>query len=201
MANEPVVNPDPKKIWQNQKQEGIRMSVEQLRSKAGKHRRTISWRNGREYVAALAVIVFFGFEFWRRTDVLTRVGFGVMIAGLLYVVWHLHSKGSVTRLPENLGLASSVDFHRRELERQRDLLRSIWSWYLGPMIPGLLILMVAMGRTNPGHLKHFGWVIGVYGAVVALAFFFVWRLNERAARRLQQRIDELDELSSDEECV
>jgi hypothetical protein len=168
----------------------MRMSVDEIRQRAGKFQRKIYWRNAREYVAALVVLAIFGFDFWHTSDALARVAFGLIIAGTLYVMWNLHERGASRSLPADLGLASGLDFYRLELERQRDLLRSVWSWYLGPMIPGLVVLMVARGRTNPSRL----WPVGLSSALIALVFVSAWWLNQRAARRLQGRIDELNAL-------
>jgi len=199
MANEPARNEDVRSVWQNQKGEGIPMSVDAIRLKAGKYRSKIVWRNTREYLAVVFVVVFFGLQFVHTTDVLARVATGMIIAASLYIAWHLHTKGSGRRLPENLGLTSSIEFHREELVRQRDLVRSVPRWYLGPMIPGMTLLMISIGRTNPGHVKHFGWVFGSFSALVVLVFAGVWRLNVRAARKIQKRIDELDQLRGDAE--
>jgi hypothetical protein len=192
--NESPRNNSPQSIWQNQKVEGIRMPVDEIRRKAGKFHSTILWRNAREYVAALAVVVFFGFQFFLTRDALMRAGYGVMIGGMLYLAWQLHRKGSSRSLPEEMGLASGLEFFRRELERQRDLVQSVWSWYLGPLIPGWVLLTVAMARANPGHLRQIGPVLGVLNLVAALAFVFVWKLNQWAAGKLQRQIDELDTL-------
>jgi hypothetical protein len=170
------------------------MSVDEIRHRAGKFHKKIYWRNALEYVASLAVVVFFAFEFWRMPDALTRVGMGLMIAGMLYLIWQLHRKGSARSLPAEMGLASGLDFFRRELERQRDLVGSVWSWYLGPLIPGWVVLMVALARINPGHLRHFGLTFAAFNLFAALVFVLIWRLNLWAARRLQRRIDELNAL-------
>jgi hypothetical protein len=170
------------------------MSVDEIRHRAGKFQKKIYRRNAREYVAGLAAVVFIAFEFWRMPDALTRVGMGLMIAGMLYLIWQLHRKGSARSLPAEMGLASGLDFFRRELERQRDLVGSVWSWYLGPLIPGWVVLMVALARINPGHLRHFGLTFAAFNLFAAFAFVFVWKLNQRAARRLQRRIDELNAL-------
>ncbi|HUI41934.1 MAG TPA: hypothetical protein VL523_08200 [Terriglobia bacterium] len=194
MTNESLPNRDLQSVWQNQPAEGIRMSVDEIRRRAGKFERKIYWRNAREYVAALVVVIFFGYEFWRTPDALSRVGFGLAIAGLLYLVWHLYRKGSSRGLPGEMGLASGVEFFRRELERQRDLVQHVWRWYLGPLVPGMIVLIVAFSRTNPGHMRHYGWFLGAYSALAALTFVFIAKLNERGARRLQRRIDELNAL-------
>ena len=105
------------------------------------------------------------------------------IAGALYVNWHLHRTGSSRSLPADLGLASGIEFYRRELERQRDLLDTIWAWCLGPIIPGPVVFIVAY------HLH-----IGLSLATTALVFVLVWMANQQAARKLQRRIDELNAL-------
>jgi hypothetical protein len=164
------------------------MSVEEIRVRAGKFQKKVFWRNAREYVAALVVVLFFGFQFLLTSDTLARVACALIIAGTLYVMWHLHQRGASRGVPAEMGLASGLEFHRRELERQRDLLRSVWSWYLAPMIPGFAVLMVARARLNPGHLLPIGLTLGLF----ALVFAFTGWLNHRAARRLQSRIDGLN---------
>ena len=166
------------------------MSVDEIRHRVGKFQEKVYWRNAREYVAALVVIVIFGFDFWRTSDALARVACGLIIAGTLYVMWHLHERGASRSLPAEMGLASGLEFYRRELARQRDLVRSVAWWYLGPMIPGLVVLMVARARSSPGHLRP----IGLSSALVALVFVSAWWLNQRAARKLQRRIDEMNAL-------
>jgi len=192
----PIESPpsDMKNVWQNQKTEGIQMSVDEIRRRAGKFHRKIFWRNAREYVAALAVTLFFGYEFWRAHDLLTHVGLALMIGGLVYMNWHLYKRGSSRSLPADLGLASNLEFHRRELERQRDLIGSVWSWYLGPVIPGWVVLTAAFARTNPGHSPHVGLSLTVLDTFGVLLFIFIWKLNQHGARRLQERIDELKAL-------
>ena len=171
------------------------MSVEQIRLSAGRFRRKVEWRNARESVAALAVVLFFAFEFTRTDDLLARIGFGLIIASMCYMVWYLYSHGSWRRLPEDAGLSSCVEFQRRELERQRDLLRSVWRWYLAPMIPGLAVVIAAVARANRHHLKYPEALAGICAIFIAAGFLFVASLNRKAARRLQCRIDQLNDLS------
>jgi hypothetical protein len=182
-----------KELWQSQSTEGVRMSVEQIQAVAGKLQRRIHWRNIREYVAAIAVIVFSAYEFFRGGDLLVRTGFGLIIAGTSYLIWHLLSKGSWRPLPEDAGLSSCIEFQRRQLEQQRDLVSSVWRWYLGPLVPGMAVLIVAFGRANPGHLQHMNLIAAIYAAAVGAVFVAIARLNSSAARRLQRQIDELDE--------
>jgi hypothetical protein len=184
-------NESLQELWQGQKSEGTRMSVEEVRLRAGKLEGKIYWRNAREYAASLAVVAYFAYELTKGPDALTGTGFVLIIAGMLVLMWQLHRKGSSRTLPAETGLASGVEFYKRELERQRDLVQHVWQWYLGPLVPGLVVVMVAMARANPHHLPHNGWIVAGYALVVAAGFVWVWKLNTRAARRLQQCINEL----------
>lgn len=198
MKDERLPNQDLQDLWKSQQPERIRMSLDQIREKAGKFERKIWCRNAREFIAAAVVIAFFSFELWRMPAdlVLAKIGFGLIIAGTLYVVWHLHRRGSARTPPAEMGLTNGAEFFRRELVRQRDLLKSVWRWYLGPMVPGMVVAMVGMALKNPRHMHHYGWRVSAYGAFVALLFIFIGKLNAWAARRLQRQIDELDELNT-----
>jgi len=169
------------------------MSIDQIRVNAGSFQRKIQARNVREYVAAIAVVVFCSFEVWRAGDLLVRIGFGLIIAGTFYMIWHLLSKGFWQPLPEDAGLSSCIEFQRRQLEQQRDLLSSVWRWYLGPMIPGMAVLLFAFGRANPGHLKHPALVVVPEAMFFVAVAVVIAMLNGSAARRLQRQIDELNE--------
>jgi hypothetical protein len=184
-----------KELWQSQKTEGVRMTVAEVQASSGKFQRRIQGRNAREYVASAVMVVFFGFEFWRDGDLLVRIGFALLIAGLCYLAWQLHVRASWSPLPKDAGLSSYVEYKRRELERQRDALNSVWRWYLGPLVPGMAVLLLAFFRANPGHLKHPAFIVVPEAIFFAAVSFGIAKLNSNAARRLQKEIDELDEES------
>ena len=168
------------------------MSVEQIHAVAGTFQRKIQGRNLREYITALFLVIFFSYEFWRADDMLVRIGFGLLIAGISYLIWHMLSTGSARSLPENAGRSSFIEFQRGELARQRDLLTSVWRWYLGPLVPGMAMLLVAFYHANPGRAKHPALIVvpeAVFFAAVCIA---IAKLNGNAARKLQRQIDELD---------
>ncbi len=193
MNDESPQDRELREVWQGQKTEGVRMSVAEIEASAGKFQRRIQWRNAREYVASAVMVVFFGFEFWRAGDPLVRVGFALLIAGLCFMAWQLHVRASWSPLPKDAGLSSYVEYKRRELERQRDALNGVWRWYLGPLIPGLAVLLLAFYRANPGHLKHPAFIVVPEAIFFAAVSFGVARLNSNAAHRLQKEIDELEE--------
>lgn len=193
MSDESPQDRRVKELWQSQPTEGIQMSIDQIRMSAGKFEHKIHWRNVREYVTAIALVVFFSFELWRAGPLLVRTGFALLIAGTSYLIWHLLSKGSWRPLPEDAAITTCIEFQRHQLEQQRDLLTSVWRWYLGPLLPGMAVLLFAFGRANPGHLKHPAFVVlpeALFFVAVSVAIAMV---NGRAARKLQRQIDELEQ--------
>ena len=180
-----------KELWQSQTTEGVRMSVEQIRSEATRFERKIGQRNMREYVGAILAILLFAFQFVRAHELLPRVGCGLVIAGTIYVVWHLLTRGSPGSMGADAGRSSWIDFRRAELVRQRDLLRGIWRWYIGPLVPGILLVFIAAARKS--HAAPHSLLIWTADAVVVAAVLLgiAW-LNKKAARKLQQQIEELD---------
>jgi len=188
-----MMNESPKnnlqEIWQCQPVEGIKMSVEEIHGRATKFEKKIWWRNFREYAAGAIAIVLLGFSFASSHDVLSRVASALLIAGMAYVFYQLHRQGRAKNVPAAMGLEHSLQFYRNELERQRDLVSNVWTWYLGPFVPGLLISMIA-AMLHDTHLRHLA-VVAFWYALMAAFFIFAWRLNVRAARCLQRMIDDL----------
>ena len=165
------------------------MSAEALRQRSGKFEKKIRRRNVREYVASLLAAAAFGYFFVTTHAVLFRTAYVLFIVGLGWMVYQLHRKTSTRTMPSAMGASTSLQFFRSELERQRDAVKNVWPWYLAPMVPGFVILTVAYTRARPYPvgLASAVWLDGV----VALLFFGVWKLNQRAARCLQHTIDEL----------
>jgi hypothetical protein len=166
------------------------MSVAELRRRSTKLEKQIWRRNAREYAAGAVVAVLIGFSFFRTHDPLARVAFAMLIGGLAAVTYHLHRHGSARSVPSEMGIRNCLEFLRGELERQRDLVGSVWTWYLGPLIPGQVVLTIssALANRRPTHLT----ALAIANLVVAGVLFFIARLNARAARALQSQIDKLN---------
>ena len=161
------------------------MSAQEVRVLSEKFERTISQRNRREYAASAFVVVWFGVWAWVAKSAVVALGCWLVVLGALYVVYHLHRHGAARPVGQQ-EVMSCVEFHRSELARQRDLLRSIWWWYLGPFVPGMLLILVGFWLERPDR-----GLVG-FGLFVAATFVGIGLLNQRVARKLQRRIDDLD---------
>ena len=176
-------------IWQSQPTEGIKMSVEEIRQRAGKLERKVRMRNLREYIGALIAAAGLTYFFVRVHDVPVRIALAMLLAGLAYLAYQLHHRGSSNELPSAMGSTGWLQFYRGQLERQRDFLRGIWRWYLGPLIPGMVALSVAALIEHP-HLHNLRNMF-FSNAFTAVLCVLIWKLNQWAANCLQKQIDEL----------
>jgi hypothetical protein len=184
--------PNLQALWQSQVQEHEPMSLAEIHHKARTLEKKVRWRNAREYIASVVVIAGFSPVLLHRDSWMMQAGAALVILATIFVAWRIHRQASARAVPE-AGEALR-DFHREELIRQRDALRSVGRWYLAPFMPGMALVM--MGRWFQSHvggrslaMDHLGILLA--SGVAALVFGGIWWLNLRGARRLQAEIDRL----------
>ena len=166
------------------------MSIEELRRRAGKFERRIRRRNIREYVACLIAAGLMGYFYITSHDVASRVTFALFMAAMLWIVIALHRTGSAKRTPLDEDTLTTQRFYREELKRQLHVVRSVWWWYLAPMVPGCIACTVSY-LMKPHHSG--AWAgLAFINAIFFVSFYGVWRLNMRAARCLERMIDQLN---------
>ncbi len=179
-------------LWQSQPVEVTKMSVEDLRRRAGKFERRIRYRNIRESVASLIAAGLMGHFYIGAQDTASRVTFALFIAAMLWIVVALHRTGAVKPTPLDQDTATTQQFYRAELEHQLHVIRKVWWWYLAPMVPGCIACTVSY-LMKAHHAGVWAWVALVFmNALFVVSFYAVWKLNLRAARCLERMIQELN---------
>lgn len=164
------------------------VSVETIAAKAHSFQRRIRLRNLREYVAAAIVVVAFGVRACVEHSLLLRLGCVAIVLAALRITWTLRTRGRSVRIDElAVDTAQYAAMHRKELERQRDLLRGVVRWYLAPMVPGFVLLLVGQALATPAALP----AVAVTAVVVVIVLVVVAWMNARGARKLQTEIDAL----------
>lgn len=190
------------RLWQSAPPEKEKIDMEALKKRGSKLRRNVRARNALESAAAAVVLYFLGRQTYTALaagDHLSALGGALLMAGVVVVVVVLWRRGSNVRPPElDAPTSEQIAFHRRAIVRQRDLLRSVPRWYLGPLVPGVLVLSVAealrapLGEALPHPtLTRVAMVAGEV-AILAIVFGAVAWLNARAARKLDAEIATLD---------
>jgi hypothetical protein len=177
------------RLWRDQPAVTESFDPQELRRRSDRLRHTVGKRNVREYLAGAAASLAFAWFAVSAHDAVTQLGCLATIAGIAIALYQLHRR-TATAEPDPAQLGTPVAVHyRAELCRQRDALRSVWLWYLAPMLPGPEIMLLGQ------HLN--GRAAGGFHDLVALlliptlALLVLW-LNAYGASRIQRRIDELD---------
>ena len=179
-------------LWTAQQRDARGLSHDELARRSQLLRRRVLRRDLTEYAASLFVIVIFGSFALSAANWPMRIACLVTILGTCVVMWNLWR-----RRPKDDPAALAGDalgYLRGQLIAQRDALASVARWYLGPFLPGMTLFVAAMAHESAQTMPLAAALAigGVGAAVIATAFWYVLRLNRRAARALDQQIAALD---------
>jgi len=182
----------PEELWQSQPEEEMNMTLATIRSKSLKFQTKIRRRNIREYVGIVVGTVMYCAFMWFMPGPLIKIGAVLTLAGMYFSVYQIYRDGSSQEVPVDSSAGDCLEFHRRELTRQRDMLRRVGPWHIGPLMPGF-ILFFAGAWVNSVHNTKGAVVMAVSGVLAVAVFGFVYWLNVCAANKLQQELDGLGE--------
>ncbi|HEY1560072.1 MAG TPA: hypothetical protein VGF71_04195 [Caulobacteraceae bacterium] len=183
---------DPQKLWQSQPKEFDPMTLAAIHEKARTFQTKVRRRNAIEYVAGAVGMLAFVPAVLQRDSWLMQAGGALIILAMVFILWQLHRRASARTVPE--ASQSLADFHRGELIRQRDAIRSVGAWYIAPVVPGMALLLIGRWFQShaPGRSIGIDHLIILLGALIAvLVLLVIWLVNQRGAERLQRRIDAL----------
>jgi hypothetical protein len=172
-----------KNIWQKTNEGYDIMVIDDIKSRVKKISNTVKWRNWREYGASLIIIIVFSYYIWIIENFLMKLGSLCIIFATIFIVDQLRRRSSITDI--NLGALSVIDFYRKQLEVERDLMQTVWLWYILPMLPGLALFIAGALQANPGAS------LMMYVSIIVPITVFVLLLNAWGARKMQKEIDAL----------
>lgn len=179
--------------WQSSGADAALPALDEVRTGADRFYRIVRRRNRVEYAASVLVVVMFGAMVFRLPDPIAAAGAALIVLGTLLVVWQLHARASAETPPAADAAVPILAHQRAQLARQRDALAKVGLWYLGPLVPGLSLMLLAPVLRH--GLSAFSTGLAIALAVNVLVFGGIWWLNRFAARRLQAAIDDLDALA------
>lgn len=195
MSNKPVSPGDLRSLWQTMPVETVTVSMEEMRAKAEAFQKRIRRRNFIEYAATAFVIIVLS---WYATlpsgaGLLWPISNGLIIVGMLVVALNLHLRARAAAMPTEASAQSLIEFQRAELTRQRDALRTVWLWYILPVVPGIILWFIAIGISTAARFPERALAaLGISAIVVVLVFLMIILLNMLGAARLQRMIETLD---------
>ncbi len=174
--------------WKEQEMTTITLSLDELKRREAELGRSTRRRNMMEYLAggaatafllAMAVLTFL--RAGAPVDFVMAGGFGTLAAGMLLVGRHIFRN---SRPIESDVAASGREHLCGRLERERRLLATAWLWYVGPMVPGFVLIYVGYWMSNPENPAF-----PLVGGGLTLAFLVgVVLINRYAARRIEREI-------------
>ncbi|MGK7312511.1 MAG: hypothetical protein ACN0LA_09750 [Candidatus Longimicrobiales bacterium M2_2A_002] len=155
--------------------------------------RTIRRRDRLETLAAVVVILVFGFEAVTATAWLERTGAAIVVVASAFIVWWLRrtrsGSGSVAgdASAAVLPVAERVRLERDSVDAQIRLLESVLWWYLAPLALGISLFILGLGT---GTLLTVASLVGLI-----IVYAVIWRINQRTVRReLRPRRERLSRL-------
>ena len=177
---------DIKALWKQTTQEPLVLTVEALHHRSLAFHRTVWRQDMAELMGCVIVALTFGFEIGAAPNAVTRLGELLAIVSAIVAAFQVR-RYAATRPSDASTGASLLAFHTAELQRRRDLLRSLCRWIVVPIMISIWVILVGFAQARPGSagtLLTFACVMTVIGLVLSLA-------NMRGARRLQRDIDAL----------
>lgn len=180
-------------LWQAQALDAPRISLAFLREQEDVLRRRTQIRNAAEYIGGAASI---GIMVWAGLPLISVkplffLATALWIAGALASLYLWHRRASSLQQPAEFGVLDALRFHRLQLERQRDVRRGQWRWWMPCALPGIAMTFVALFV----EITPTPWTAIVILAVwIAFGFTMSIVVYEHGARRIQKEIDALDSL-------
>lgn len=184
-------------LWTAQHSDARPPSPAELRERSRALHRRVWRRDATEYAAGALAAGVFGWMGVTSPDWGVRIACLVQIAGLLLVMRNLWTRRPVDD-PAALD-RDALSHLRALLTAQRDVLASVGRWYIGPMLPGMILFLCAVSRVTAVKT---GWGPALFVAALAAAIasgvlYGVLRLNRHAARTLDAQLAALDPDSTD----
>jgi hypothetical protein len=179
-------------LWQGQEQESPTMTLQAIRMLVRNDRDHV--RNGLLFGLVLIVVEAFAFGRFALTaknDVM-RAGELVVLVGLGWMAWRMWRRASADRrLPDAAATTQTlIAFHRAQLARRR----VGYGWMMvtvAPLFVGIAVAAYGGWLLKRGPLANLVPIV----ALSALWFVAAWFMQRRQARKLQEQIDELDQMA------
>lgn len=186
-----MTDEEMKKLWQQVSQkESIQLNQTQLlmnlQNKLSGIDKAVKHRDRLEILAAIIVILFFGSVLYFSSSLQARIGCGIIIASSIFIIYKLVAARQVDPV---INVNESVKEHllasRLKINTQARLLGSVLYWYIFPPYIGLVLLTTS----SAGSL----WFSIFYIPAVSIFFYFIYRLNKKAAHKLNPIIEQIDQ--------
>ena len=190
-------NDDPiKALWRAQSTEVPAMSVSYVRHRTGELHRTFRIRSWLEQGAGLLALAGCLVVMLMAPHPWVQSAAALILIGVAYGMWQWRRRTASFRTDPSESSAASLSFYKRELERKRDIHRTLWRWYVLPMAPGV-VAMLSWNFFGDPQTRGTSAPWGVLGMLVVWLLFSLIYERYKAAQ-CQREIDALSALGEPE---
>lgn len=176
---------NPEQLWQGQTEEQADMTLQFILYKAIEFQNRVHRRNQRQAIGAVFVTLFIGWIIVYFPETLLRIGAVLLLASTHYSMWDARKRGSSREVPLEGSASACIEFHRRELIRQRDLYRRAMAVHMPLQFPGIaFVVAAAIIQSGRDSL----WSSIALVVFVCMVFCTASYRNWRKARKLDQEL-------------
>jgi hypothetical protein len=184
---------DPRSLWQADGSGAGRLPAAELRTRIERLARITRRRNyGALIVCAIVLAVCVWWFLWIDNPI-ARIGSILTAIGIATIVFQVRAnqlgEQMEARRASRMGETASVDFHRAELERQRDFHWGPWLWTrLLLLVPGPQMFFIGFARAHP----EVAATIRLEAIAAAVFLVAAVPVNLWLANGYQRQIDQLN---------
>jgi hypothetical protein len=179
--------PDISRAWRQQARES-EILLSDIQARAAALERRIHGQNRLTAVVVAVVVIGNALQMTGVLSIAGRFGTGLLLLALIFVMYRYGRIRGAWTSRGDLGPQQSAAFYRAQLVRHRDAMKAFWWEYALPFAPGLVIVIGERAANEPRSPAQYAVLAVVFAALIAAIGWF----NGRAARRIQEEIDEID---------
>ena len=167
----------------------VRADVDGFRRKARRENASVFAVQSAMFLGGLAAAFL-------APTVLLRIGAAMVALGGVVSAWQFRRRVSAGPVPEGAEAEPLLLYQRAQLAGQRDAAANVFLCFQLPAIPGGFMVMIGLmlhdGTRPHPHLPPAAWIGVMLAQAACLAVG--WLGMRRGARRLQKKIDAIDQL-------
>lgn len=185
-------------LWQQQEVPAVTMTMDEVSAFERRLHKGVRFRVVSEIAMAIVCVAFFGAAAWHAADLGVRLALVVACLGVVFVAWRVAASRHVERPADGTTVAYLVAV-RAELGRQATLMRTVSRWYLGPLVPGYVLLHLAVAwKSIAAGVPKWSTLAVVAGGLLfgAAVFVLVVFVNRLGAKRLERKMAALPTIAS-----
>lgn len=169
-------------IWKESGFDIVAPTSDELIRKEARLRAAVYRSNLLEYVAGLLLFAISSYFAIQAASGVALAGWVLTMVATVFIMTNLYfrSRGDGPVFGDD-----TTAHYLANLIRRRDLLGSIWKWYILPLVPGFVLLRIAMHGLVPADQQMFHYSYDVIALIFAVALD-VW--NRKRAKELDAEI-------------